>query len=211
MRLSDIRALYPTFENIFERHIQDAIFDYVPTRGWDFKVLKFGVVSLSHLLDENKHLRRETRSALLQAFVEHNFQQAFKILPKGSNVPTRWNSSFWSDLREGEFNEESFKKEMRKTVALVSDSQFLQQLESTDDEDLRSVVQIAKALAQTELSSSIDAVVEKVVHAVLAMQQDIGGRAAQLQGENEEMEVLNSALVEFIRQINKKSARRQHP
>jgi hypothetical protein len=207
MRLSDIRALYPTIENIVEGHIQDAIFDYVPTMCWDFKVLKFGVISLSQLLDENKHLRRETRSALFQAFVvEHNYRKAFKLIPKGSNVPSRWISSFWSGLKAEEFNDESFKKEMRKTVALVSDSHFLRQLESTNDEYLRSVVRIAKALAQSELSSSIETVVKTMVHDVLALQQDFCVRQVQLQVENEEMEVLQSALVEFIREINKKSA-----
>lgn len=211
MRLSDIRTQYPTIENIIEGHIQDAIFDYIPTRCWDFKVMKFGVIALSQLLSENKHLRREARSALFQAFVvEHDFQKALKLLPKGSNLPARWTSSFWSDLRAGNFNEESFKKEMRKTVALVSDSQFLQQLESTDDEDLRSVAQVAKTLAQTELSSSIDAVAKRMTHAAMATQQDMYGRDMQLQVESEEKEVLHIALVEFIRQINKMSAGRQN-
>jgi hypothetical protein len=211
MRLSDIRRLYPTIENIIESNIEDAIVDYIPTRCWDFKVLKFGVIALSQLLGENKHLHREARSALFQAFVvEHNFQKALEILPIGSHFPTRWTSSFWSDLRAGEFNEGSFNKEMRKTVALVSDSQFLQQLESTNDEDMRSVVQIANALAQTELSSSIDVVTTKMTHAAMATQQDVYGRDMQLQVENEETEVLNIALVEFIREINKTSTGRQN-
>lgn len=211
MRLSDIRTQYPAIENIIARHIEGAIFDYIPTRCWDFKVMKFGVIALSQLLDENKHLRREARSALFQAFVvEHDFQKALTLLPKGSNFPARWVSSFWSDLRAGQFNQGSFKKEMRKTVALVSDSQFLQQLERTNDEDLLSVVQIAKTLAQTELSSSIVAVAKEMTHAAMATQQDKYGRDMQLQVENEESEVLNIALVEFIRQINKMSAGRQN-
>ncbi|KAF8267054.1 hypothetical protein EI94DRAFT_1830340 [Lactarius quietus] len=211
MRPSDIRTLYPTIEDIIERHIEDTIFDYVPTMCSDFKVLKFGVIALSQLLGENKHLRREARSLLFQAFVvEHDFKKALEILPKGSNFPTRWKSSFWSDLRDGAFNEESFKKEMRKTVALVSDSQFLQQIWSTNDEDLRSVVQTANALAQTELSSSIDAVAKKMTQAAMATQQDMYGRDMQLQVENEERELLNVALGDFIREINKTSSGQQH-
>ncbi|KAN0136112.1 hypothetical protein V8E53_005972 [Lactarius tabidus] len=206
MRPADIRTLYPTIEDIIERHIEDAIFDYVPTMSSDFKVLKFGVIALWQLLGENKQFRREARSALFQAFVvEHDFKRALEHLPAGSNFPTRWISSFWSDLRNGDFKEESFKKEMRKTVALVSDSQFLQQLESTNDEDLRSVLPTAKALAQAELSSSIDVVATKMTHSAMVTQQDAYGRDLQLQVENEEREVLNIALVEFIREVNKTS------
>jgi hypothetical protein len=210
MRPVDIRALYPTIEDIIERNIEDAIFDYVPTMSSDFKVLKFGVIALGQLLGENKQFRREARSALFQAFVvEHDFKKALEHLPAGSNFPTRWISSFWSDLRNGEFKEESFKKEMRKTVALVSDSQFLRQLESTVDEDLRSVLLTAKALAQAELSSSIDVVAKRMTHAAMATQQDTYGRDMQLQVENEEREVLHIALVEFIREINKTSVEGQ--
>ena len=212
-RFSNIRALYPPIEKFIEEHIQDAIFDYVPTMCWDFKVLKFGVISLSQLLDENKHLSQETRSKLFQTFVaEPNFRQAFELLPKEFNLPTHWVSSFWS---EEEFNEESFKKEMRKTAALVSDSQFLQNIESTDDEDLLSVVQISKALAQTELSSSIEAVVEKMTHGLLEINfrknmAEVCRREVLRQVWNEEKDVLKSALVKFIREINKKSVGRQH-
>lgn len=211
MQPADIRTQYPTIENIIERHIEDAIFDYVPTMSSDFKVLKFGVIALWQLLGENKHFRREARSALFKAFVvEHDFKKAVEQLPAGSNLPTRWNSSFWSHLRNWEFKEELFKKEMRKTVALVSDPQFLQQLENTDDEDLQSVLPTAKALAQAELSSSIDAVAKRMTHAAMATQQDTYGRDIQLQVENEEKEVLNIAIVDFIREINKTSLGGQH-
>ena len=211
MQPADIRTQHPTIEKIIERHIEDAIFDYVPTMSSDFKVMKFGVITLWQLLGENKHLRREARSALFKAFVvEHDFKKALEQLPAESNFPARWISSFWSYLRNGEFKEELYKKEMRKAVALVSDSQFLQQLESTDDEDLQSVLPTAKALAQAELSSSIDTVVKKVTHVAMATQQDTCGRDIQLQVESEEKEVLSIAFVEFIREINKTSVGGQH-
>ncbi len=209
VKLSDIRALYPGFESTFEKHVKDARFDGVPRKGRDFRALKLGVISLCHLLDQNKRLRPETRSALFQALViDHSFQQAFKLLPKRSNLFTRWISSFWGDQR----GEESFQTEMKKTARQVPDSQFLQQLEtrSTNDEDLRYAVQIAKTLVQAELSSSIDAVVKKMTHAVLEMQLVTCGRSVQLRVENEEREVSNNALVEFIREINKKSVGPQH-
>jgi hypothetical protein len=99
---------------------------------------------------------------------------------------------------------------MKQIASKVSDSDFLQKLEGTNDEDLRSAAQTAKALAQTELLSSIDIVVEKLTHAVLAMQRELSGKKAQLQVEEEEREVLSNALVEFIREINKKSDGRQN-
>ncbi|KAI9455179.1 hypothetical protein BJY52DRAFT_1224795, partial [Lactarius psammicola] len=204
VRLPDIRAQYPTFESIFEKYIKDTGFDDVPSKGRDFRALKLGVLSLWRLQSEHQHMRPSLRSALIQALVfGHDFQQAFQLIQTRSNFFVRMISSFWSDPS----GVESFKNEMRKTAARVSDSQFLQQLEGVNDEDLRIVAQNAKALAQTGLSSSIDAVVKKITHAVLAMQQDICGREVQPQVENEEREVLKGALVEFIREINKKSAK----
>lgn len=207
MRLSNLRALYPPIEDIFEKHVKDAKFDRVPMKSRDFRDLKLGVISLRHLFDEHEGLRQETRSALFQALViERSFQQAFKLLPKKSNAITRWFSSFWSDKSE----EESFRYEMRRAAAHVSASQFLQQLESADSEDLLFVAQNAKTLAQTELSSSIDTVATSMTHDVLVMQQDLCEGQVQLQVAKEEREVLKNALVEFIREINNKSAKGQN-
>ncbi|KAH9027877.1 hypothetical protein EDB85DRAFT_1892774 [Lactarius pseudohatsudake] len=176
VRLPDIRAQYPTFENIFEKYIKDARFDDVPRKGREFRALKLGLISLWQLQSEHKHLGRESRSALVQALVfGHDFQQAFQLI--------------------------------QKSPILRLD--FLQHLESINDEDLRLAAQSAKALAQTELSSSIDAVVKKITHAVQAMQQDLRGREVQLQVEDEEREELKGALVEFVREINKKSVQGQ--
>ena len=203
MKLSNICALYPTLNNIFETRVKDAKFDRVPIKARNFRDLKLGVISLLRILDKYERLRRETRLALFQALVvEHNFQQAFNLLPKKYNLLTRWvSTSFWADTREVE----SFRSEMRTFAAQLSDSQFLQDLESTEDENLRPVAQEAKVLAQRELSSSIDAVVKTLTHDVLTMQQDLCARQAQLQLENEEREVLKTALAEFVREINKKS------
>ncbi|KAH8993667.1 hypothetical protein EDB83DRAFT_2304539 [Lactarius deliciosus] len=208
VKLSDIRALYPEFEGTFEKCVKDAKFGDVPRKGQDFKALKLGVISLWHFLDQNKRLRSETRSALFKALViDHNYQEADKILSKRSNALSRWFWSVWDPK-----GEESFQIKMKKTAAKVSDSQFLQQIETqcTNDEEFRHVVRIAKTLAQTELLSSIDAVVKKMTRVVLKMQQVNCGRSVQLQVENEETGVLNNALVEFIREINKQSVARQH-
>ncbi|KAH9005432.1 hypothetical protein EDB86DRAFT_2825090 [Lactarius hatsudake] len=212
VKLSDIRALYPEFEGTFNKYVKDAKFNNVPRKSRDFRLLKLGVVSLWRLLDQNKRLQSETRSALLKALViDHNFQQAFKLLPKRSNAVARWFSSFWADPK----GEETFKTEMKQTAARIPDSQFFLQfearLEGTNDEDLRSAAQNAKALAQTELLSSIDTVVEQMTSTVLEMQQNTCGRSVQLQIANKEREVLNNARVGFIREINKQSVGRQNP
>ncbi|KAI9443933.1 hypothetical protein H4582DRAFT_2125919, partial [Lactarius indigo] len=211
VKLSGIRALYPEFEGIFRKCVKDAKFDDVPRKSRDFRALKLGVISLWHLLEQNKRLRSETRSALFKALVnDHNFQQAFQVLPKKSIV-TRIISSFsrsisWSIWSGADPKvEETFKNEMKQAAAQIPDSQFLQQLESTNEDDLRSAAQDAKAIAQSELLSSIDTVVEKMTHAILAMQQDTCGRSLHFQIANEEREVLNNALAEFIREINKQS------
>ena len=208
IRLSDIRVLYPSFDSVFEKHVKDAKFGGIPSKAPDFKALKLGVITLWDLQREHKRMRPETRSALIQALVvERDFQQAFQVIQNRSNFITRWFSSLRSDPRGAV----SFKNGMKIKASQLSDSEFLQQLESTDEEDLRSAAQLAKALGQTELMSSIDGMVKKLTHVVLVMQQEVCGREVQLQVYQEEREVLNNALVEFIREINKKSALEQKP
>jgi hypothetical protein len=63
---STIRAQYPAFEDIFERHINNAKFDGVPIKGPDFRDLKLGVISLWYLQGKHKRMRPETRSALIK-------------------------------------------------------------------------------------------------------------------------------------------------
>ena len=208
IRLSDIRRLYPSFDSIFEKHVKNAGFVDILSKGRDFKALKLGVVSLWNLQRKHKRLRPEMRSALIQALVvEHDFHQAFEVVQRTSNVFTRWILSFWSD-KGGAV---SFENGMQIAASQVSDSQFLQQLEGTDEEDLRSAAETAKALGQTELLSLIDGMVKKLTHAVLAMQQEVCGREVRLRVDQVEREVLNDALVEFIREVNKKSARGKKP
>ncbi len=173
----------------------------------DFKALKLGVISLWRLLFEYKRIGPETRSALIKALViEHNFQHAFQLIQEQANILKRWFASFWSDPR----GVDSFKKEMKKAAAGVSDSEFLQKLASTDDEGLRHAVQNAKDLAQRELTSSIETVVKNMTRAVLEIQRQTSEKSLQLQIGREEGEELNNAQVEFIREINKNSAERQN-
>jgi len=212
VHLSDIRAHYPTFESIFQKYVKNARFDGVLKKSLDFKALKLDVISLWHLQEKHGHLHLETRSALVRALlVEHNFQRALQLLEEndgntnGSSVATRLFS-----YRTGSRGEESFKNQVKTAAANLPDSRFLKRLESIDDKDLRPTVQNAKALAQRELSYSIDAVVNKMTRAVLAMQQDHCRRSVQAGVENEERKVLDDALVEFIHEINKRSAGRRN-
>jgi hypothetical protein len=58
---------------------------------------------------------------------------------------------------------------MKRTAAIRSPTRkFLLKLESTNDEDLRSATLDAKALAQTELASAIDTLVETMARDILA-------------------------------------------
>lgn len=211
MHLPDIRAQYPEFESTLQKHVKDARFDGALKRSPDFKDLKIEVVSLWHLQERHERLHPATRSALVQALlVEHNFQLALELLEKangntnGPGVVTRV-VSYLSGSRGGD----TFKNQMRTAAANLPDSQFLQRLE-IDDKELRSTAQRAKALAQKGLSRSIDAVVGKMTHVFLAMQQDHCRMSVQVEVENEERKVLGDALVEFIREINKNSAGRRN-
>ena len=64
MQLSDIRAMYPAFEGIFEKHVRDAKFDGIPMKARSFRAHKLAIISLFHILDKYKPLRRDTVSAL---------------------------------------------------------------------------------------------------------------------------------------------------
>ena len=91
----------------------------------------------------------------------------------------------------------------------ISDADFLLKLKGIEDEDLRAPTREAVGLACTQLSLSIDATVETMAHAVLQMQQDERKKGIQQEIETEQREVLHSALVNFIRDVNKDSAERR--
>jgi hypothetical protein len=96
----------------------------------------------------------------------------------------------------------SLRKEMKKMASTVSDPDYLLELKNVNDEDLQSTIKEAVAVACTQLSSSIDAVVTRMTHAVLQMQQDYCKKAIQLEFEAEERKLLGDVLVAFIREIN---------
>ena len=207
LRLSDIRALYPNFESLFQRHVKNARFDDVSKRSQKFKTLKIGVISLLSFEEKHGRLPPATRPAFVQAIiVEDNVELARQLVDgteqngNGSSTVSRI-VSYLSGSRGGE----SFRAQMKTAAAKSPDSQFLQWLESTDDQDLRSTVQSAKALAHEEISRSIDKFVSTMTHAVLEMQQDKCKMAVQTEVDKNEKKALNDTVVEFIRQINTNS------
>ncbi|KAF8260139.1 hypothetical protein EI94DRAFT_1897819 [Lactarius quietus] len=208
LRLSDMRALYPKFQSLFQKDVKDARFDGISKKSPEFKALKLDVMSLWFLQEKHEPLPPAKRSSLVQALlIEHNAQLALQLL-EGTEVNTNGSgmvTRFVSYL-SGSSGEEYFKNQMKTVAANLPDSRFLERLEKVEDEDLRSTIQNAKALAHKELSRSIDTAVNHMTHAVLAMQQNHCKIAVQAEVDNEERNVFDDALVEFIREINKKSA-----
>lgn len=204
VRLADIRALFPEFESVLEKHVKEVRFSGIPSKDQDFKALKLGMVSLSHL-SENKHMRPAHRSELIQALVvKQDFQGAFQVSQRYSGFFGRWNLNSW--FRSDPKGAELFRRKMQEAAARLSDSQFLQNLENTNEEDLQSAAQTAKTLALAALLSSTDRVVKKLTNTVLVMLRAHDVRQVQCQVEREESKVLAIALVEFIREVNNKSA-----
>jgi phage terminase large subunit len=123
---------------------------------------------------------------------------------------TSWFSTLTSILPWSKVtDEESLRKEMKKISSGISDSDFLLGLKGIEDEDLKVPIQEAVSLANTQLSSSVDATVKKLTHAVLRMQQDECKKNLQHEVETEQRKVLDSSLLSFIRDINKKSVGRR--
>jgi hypothetical protein len=98
---------------------------------------------------------------------------------------------------------------MKKIADDISDSDFLLELKSIQDEGLKDPIQEVVAIANTQLSSSIDSMMRKLTHAVLRMQQDECKKNVQLEIESNERQALGSALISFIRDINKYSVGRR--
>ncbi|KAI9453845.1 hypothetical protein BJY52DRAFT_1225384 [Lactarius psammicola] len=148
-------------------------------KGADFKFLKERLLLVRHLLGKNPDLDPGKRAELIQALLSE------------------------------ESEEDVLKKEMRKIAGAVSDSQFLLGLKSIEIEGLQPAIQEAETLAHTSLSSSIDATVKTMTHAVLNMQQDICKKEIQKDGQTKEARALSDALIDFIRDLNAKSAGRK--
>ncbi|KAI0250874.1 hypothetical protein BJV78DRAFT_526274 [Lactifluus subvellereus] len=211
IQIDNLRHLYPDFDDIYQQHIERAKFKTI--KGSDFKSLKERLTFVRHLLAKHQHLSSEKRAELIQAFIsEGDLRHAQKVLLKSDKNKESATSSWFSKAKSiilsvsKGTDEESLQKEMKTIANDVTDSDFLLELKTVDDEDLKSAIQEASVLAHTRLSSSIDTVVKKMTPAILRMQQDHCKKAVQREIESEQRKVLGDALVEFIREINANSA-----
>ena len=217
VQVNDLRLVYSGFETIYQRHLEHK---FESVRGSDFKFLKERILLARHLLGKNRDLDPEKRAELIQVLLfEGDLHEAQRMLPgsdkkKEAGLLTRvlrvlpslplfsGSSTEWEE-------EDALKREMRKITRGVTDSQFLLGLKSLEIEGLQPAIQEAETLAHTSLSSAIDAVVKQLTHAVLRMQQDSCIKEIEKAVQMEESRVLSDALVDFIRDINAKSAGRR--
>jgi len=211
-RVEDLRQVYHDFNKTYKRHVEDAKFDVV--KGRDFKFLKTRLAFICHLLKEHRDIPPRKRTELIDAlFSEDDLRHAQQVINKSEknkeHETTSWFSTFTSILAwPKDTDEESLYKEMKKIANNISDSDFLLGLKGIEDEDLKDLTQEAIVLANTQLSSLIDATVRKLTHAVLKMQQDGCRRNIQHEIETEQRKALGGALVDFIRDVNKNSVGR---
>jgi hypothetical protein len=212
VRVDDLRLVYPRFERIYQRNLESK---FESVKGSDFKFLKERLLLVRHLLGKNRDLDPEKRVELIQALLsEDSLHEAQKMLPnsdkkKESGLIAKGLRALFGG-QSGPESEEELKKEMKKIARGVSDSQFLLGLKSIEIEDLQPAIQEAETLAHTSLSSSIDAAVKPMTHEVLRMQQDSCKNELQKDVQTKEARALSDALVDFIRDLNAKSAGRSN-
>ena len=206
LRVDDLRRLYRDFNSIYKRHFEDAKFDVV--KGHGFKFLKSRLTFICHLLREHRDVSPKKRAELINTLLsEDDLRHAQQVIKKSekNKEPGKTSRLSWPKATD----EESLRKEMKKIASGISDSDFLLGLKGIEDEDLKDPIQEVVALANTQLSSSVDATVNKLTHTVLRMQQDECKYHIRLEVETERRKVLDSALVDFIRDINKNSVGRR--
>jgi len=212
-RVDDLRQLYPDFNAIYKRHVEDAKFHAV--KGREFEFLKTRLNFICHLQRDHRDIAPKQRIELINALLsEDDLRHAQQVINKSEKKKepkkTSWFSTITSILAWPKVtDEESLRKEMKKIANDIPDSDFLLGLKGIEDEDLKDPIQNVVSLAHTQLSSSVDATVKKLTHAVLRMQQDECKRNIQHEIETEERKVLGGALVNFIREVNKNSVGRR--
>jgi len=185
-------------------------------KGTDFKRLKERLIFIRDHLKGRQELASEKRAELIQAlFSEGDLHRAQQIFSKSDQHKDAGQGSWLSPLADlfslskGR-DEDSLQKEMKKLAKGVSDSDFLLDIKGITDEDLRTPVQEAEALAHTQLSSLIDRTVGKMTHAILWAQQDACKQSIRREVEANERTALGRTLVDFIRDINKCSMGRRN-
>jgi CHASE3 domain sensor protein len=165
-----------------------------------------------HLLLKNPDLDPEKRAELIQVLLcEGSLHEAQKMIPNSEKKGLMAKAlRILPPVFGGQSGtEEAMKKEMKKIASAVSDSEFLLGLKSIEIEGLHPAIQEAETFAHTSLLSSIADTVKKMTHAVLHMQQDSCKKEIQKKVQTNEARVMSGALVNFIRDLNAKSAGRK--
>ena len=209
LRLSDLESIYPDFRSVYNRHIQNSRFSVALRRDPYFESQKLCIVAVRHLLDKHQNLPTETRSELIQALLKGDFYRAQHLLSKADGKKPA-DSGGWgvSNLFSGGSGD-YLNREMRVLAGDMSDSQFLLDINGATDTETRSAIQELEALAYAQLTSTIDATVKGMTRNVLAMQLDYCTRSIQHEMESEGRKSLNTALAEFVRDINAQSSGRR--
>jgi hypothetical protein len=159
-----------------------------------------------HLLEKHQRLRPEKRVQLVQSLLRGDFNNAQLILQETKRfsiitLVTSPVSAFLPSSSDGE----PLKREMKSLAARLSDSKFLLDLYGVHDEVLRPIVRDIESLSHSLLLSLIDATVDAMARAVVAMQQEVFRKSLQHEIKSEVMKLRNEALRELIRKLNAKS------
>jgi hypothetical protein len=209
IRLSDLESLYPGFRTVYQKHFNNARFDIALRRDPEFESRKLRLLAVIYLLEKNQSLGIRARAELIRTVLtEGNFRRAQQALP-GAVEKKRSSTSVWGVFSAYGHSEDSLEKEMRTLAARVPDAQFLLMIKCEGNKELRPMIDEVEALADTQLASSIDAVVNTMARAVSAMQVDHCERAVQHEMESEERKLRSKVLVTFIQDINAQAVGRQ--
>jgi hypothetical protein len=165
------------------------------------------LVAVRHLLDKHQSLPIEARSVLIQTLLKGDFYRAQNLLYK-TDSKKRADSGGWGSLFSGD-SKDNLKRDMKMLAGNISDSQFLLDLNGISDTETRSAIQEIKVYAHAELACAIDATVKGMTRSVLAMKLDSCTESMQHEMESEGRKSLNSALAEFIRDVNAQSSGRR--
>jgi hypothetical protein len=144
---------------------------------------------------------------LIQTLLKGDFHRAQNLLSKIDGKKSS-DSGGWGSLFSGSSGE-TLNRDMRMLAGNISDSQFLLVLNDIPDTNTRSAIVEIEALAHVQLASAIDATVKGMTRSVLAMQLDSCTKSMQHEMESEGRKSLNSALAEFIRDVNAQSSGRR--
>ena len=208
LRLQDLESLYPNFRSVYHAHIQNARFSVSLRHDPKFEKRKLRMVAVIHLLNKHQNLPTETRSALIQALLKGDFHRAQNLLSKieGNNGA---DSGGWGNIFSGGSGDK-LNRDMKILAGNISDSQFLLDMNGISDTETRSSIQEIESLAHAQLAFAIDDAVKGMTRNVLTMQLNFRTKSLQREMESERRQSLNTALAEFIRDVNaQKSGRRE--